>query len=94
MNSQVVVSNECQICNINDGVKIGWYYGAVVCEACKKFFMRGEKNDVHLKFKCTNKQNCQVSVTNRSQCQYCRYKKCKQIGMDLKCKYIYFIILL
>ncbi len=24
-------------------------------------------------------------VTSRANCQYCRYKKCKQLGMNLKC---------
>ncbi|CAF1619620.1 unnamed protein product, partial [Didymodactylos carnosus] len=70
-------SDPCQVCSEQSS---GWHCGAVTCEACKKFFLRSV-NEEHLKYKCIRDKRCQVTRSTRTQCQYCRYQKCIEVGM-------------
>lgn len=78
-------ANECQVCCKIES-KVGWYYGAVVCEACKKFFTRSENTKSYSKYKCIHDQQCLILHSDKFKCKYCRYMKCKQLGMDIKRK--------
>lgn len=51
-------------------------------EACKKFFLRSV-NEEYLKYKCIREKNCLITRTTRTQCQFCRYAKCIEVGMKL-----------
>ena len=87
--------NECQICGLNDKdcqrPVIGWYYGVVICEACKKFFKRSENDNLNKKYKCINSnEQCLIMITTRTLCQFCRFQKCKTLGMDLRCNFSFF----
>ena len=78
---------QCKVCGDPSS---GWYYGAITCEACKKFFSR---NFDETKFKCVRNNDCLIEHATRVQCQYCRLKKCKEIGMKSdygKCMCVFF----
>ncbi|XP_074663074.1 uncharacterized protein LOC141915447 [Tubulanus polymorphus] len=67
----------CQVCG---DIASGFHCGAYVCEACKKFFIRSCKND-NVKYVCSKNQQCSITKESRTQCQFCRYQKCHNIGM-------------
>lgn len=67
----------CRVCGEPSS---GWHCGAVTCEACKKFFLRSI-NGEDAKYKCLRNQDCVIVRTTRTQCQYCRFQKCKEVGM-------------
>ncbi len=54
-------------------------------EACKKFFLRSV-NEEYRKYKCMKDKTCLITRTTRTQCQYCRYTKCINVGMKLSGK--------
>lgn len=54
-------------------------------EACKKFFLRSV-NEEYRKYKCIKDKKCLITRTTRTQCQYCRYAKCVEVGMKLSGK--------
>ncbi|KAK3093857.1 hypothetical protein FSP39_021118 [Pinctada imbricata] len=70
--------NLCKVCGDKAA---GYYCGAFVCEACKKFFMRASKQQ-KLKYCCIKDQNCVITKESRVQCQYCRYQKCLSLNMS------------
>jgi hypothetical protein len=51
-------------------------------EACKKFFLRSV-NEEYRKYKCSKDKKCLITRTTRTQCQYCRYTRCIEVGMKL-----------
>lgn len=73
----------CKICG--DELNCNWYYGAYICEACKKFFYRSV-TEIARKYTCNSNKTCQVTKSTRANCQYCRFVKCVQLGLDLNKK--------
>ncbi|XP_051955740.1 nuclear receptor subfamily 6 group A member 1-B-like isoform X2 [Xyrauchen texanus] len=60
----------------------GLHYGIISCEGCKGFFKRSICNK---RIYCCNRdKNCQMSRKQRNRCQYCRLRKCLQMGMNRK----------
>ncbi|KAM8863095.1 nuclear receptor subfamily 2 group C member 2 [Spinachia spinachia] len=57
----------------------GRHYGAVSCEGCKGFFKRSVRK--HLTYSCRSKQDCVINKHHRNRCQFCRLKKCLDMGM-------------
>ena len=60
------------------------YYGGQSCYSCRVFFRRCVlKPSINA---CRNKDTsstpCNINVNTRSNCQYCRFRKCMSIGMD------------
>ncbi|CAF4228335.1 unnamed protein product, partial [Rotaria magnacalcarata] len=70
----------CQVCGEQSS---GLHCGAITCEACKKFFLRSI-NGEDQKYKCVRNKDCIITRNTRTQCQYCRFQKCKIIGMTVK----------
>lgn len=71
----------CQVCGAESG---SWHYGAVVCEACKKFYIRSQTDSRYLTFAClTGKNVCEITAKQRS-CQCCRLLKCIRVGMSMR----------
>ena len=52
----------------------------------QKFFLRSI-NGEDAKYKCLRNQDCVIVRTTRTQCQYCRFQKCKEVGMTINGKY-------
>nr|VZI28417.1 unnamed protein product [Spirometra erinaceieuropaei] len=75
---------EGQLCQICGELAAGFHHGAYVCEACKKFFMRQSLSNGKSTTVCPSGGNCVIAKTSRGRCQQCRYKKCLELGMNLK----------
>ncbi|KAG7250272.1 hypothetical protein CRUP_034497, partial [Coryphaenoides rupestris] len=55
------------------------HYGAVSCEGCKGFFKRSVRKS--LAYSCRSKQDCVINKHHRNRCQFCRLRKCLDMGM-------------
>ncbi|XP_066499661.1 nuclear receptor subfamily 2 group C member 2 [Hoplias malabaricus] len=60
----------------------GRHYGAVSCEGCKGFFKRSVRKS--LTYSCRSNQDCVVNKHHRNRCQFCRLKKCLEMGMKME----------
>ncbi|KAJ8265161.1 hypothetical protein COCON_G00142600 [Conger conger] len=60
----------------------GRHYGAVSCEGCKGFFKRSVRKN--LTYSCRSSQDCIVNKHHRNRCQFCRLKKCLEMGMKME----------
>lgn len=78
--SNYLNEERCDPCRVCGEPSSGWHCGAITCEACKKFYLRSI-NGEDSKYKCMREGNCIIQRTTRTQCQYCRFKKCKEVGM-------------
>ncbi|GMT31570.1 hypothetical protein PFISCL1PPCAC_22867, partial [Pristionchus fissidentatus] len=66
----------CVICG--DGAS-GKHYGVTSCEGCKGFFKRTVRKD--LAYACRHQSSCVIDKRQRNRCQFCRYRKCTEMGM-------------
>ncbi|KAI6184718.1 CBN-NHR-33 protein [Aphelenchoides bicaudatus] len=67
----------CEVCGLTTD---GKHFGKLVCRPCSGFFRR---TVVHkLKYKCKTNGNCVVLKELRKACSFCRFEKCKSIGMS------------
>ncbi|KAL3871784.1 hypothetical protein ACJMK2_039761 [Sinanodonta woodiana] len=87
MNPKVDIGNEeryqleplvCAICNDK---ATGLHYGIITCEGCKGFFKRTVQNK--RVYTCVGSGDCEINKVQRNRCQFCRFKKCLQMGMVL-----------
>lgn len=46
------------------------------------FFRRSVQNDAYKNFHCPYEGQCDINITSRKCCQFCRFKKCLSIGME------------
>ncbi|XP_016407299.1 nuclear receptor subfamily 2 group C member 2-like isoform X2 [Sinocyclocheilus rhinocerous] len=60
----------------------GRHYGAVSCEGCKGFFKRSVRKS--LTYSCRSNQDCVVNKHQRNRCQFCRLRKCLEMGMKME----------
>ncbi|XP_041446755.1 nuclear receptor subfamily 2 group C member 2 isoform X2 [Xenopus laevis] len=60
----------------------GRHYGAVSCEGCKGFFKRSVRKT--LTYSCRSSQDCVINKHHRNRCQFCRLKKCLEMGMKME----------
>ncbi|KAJ8016177.1 hypothetical protein DPEC_G00004490, partial [Dallia pectoralis] len=60
----------------------GRHYGAVSCEGCKGFFKRSVRKN--LTYSCRSNQECVVNKHHRNRCQFCRLRKCLEMGMKME----------
>uniref|UniRef100_A0A1I7SAA5 Nuclear hormone receptor HR3 n=1 Tax=Bursaphelenchus xylophilus TaxID=6326 RepID=A0A1I7SAA5_BURXY len=67
----------CKVCGDKSS---GVHYGVITCEGCKGFFRRSQNTPVS--YQCPRQKNCIVDRVNRNRCQYCRLKKCMELGMS------------
>lgn len=75
-------SPECQVCGSHSGAS--WHYGAIVCEACKKFFIRSHADNRLSTYVClTGTKSCKIAQSTRN-CQMCRLAKCIKVGMSMR----------
>ena len=74
----------CQICSSQTSV--GLHFGAITCEACKKFFIRSIKRNEFDSYVCKrNTNDCPITLESRA-CIRCRFDKCIKVGMNIKSK--------
>ncbi|VBB25826.1 unnamed protein product [Acanthocheilonema viteae] len=67
----------CKVCGDKSS---GVHYGVITCEGCKGFFRRSQSTLNN--YQCPRQQKCIVDRVNRNRCQYCRLKKCLELGMS------------
>ena len=79
---QMDVDDAEQWCAVCGAKSSGYHYGAYTCEGCKSFFKRTIHRDLKEKYECINYDDqCTVDTNTRAHCQFCRFKKCLEVGM-------------
>uniref|UniRef100_A0A182YVP7 Uncharacterized protein n=1 Tax=Biomphalaria glabrata TaxID=6526 RepID=A0A182YVP7_BIOGL len=73
-------TGETVLCQVCGDLAAGFYCGAYICEACKKFFIRASKLE-RPRYVCLRQKDCVITKESRVHCQYCRYQKCLQLNM-------------
>ena len=66
----------CLVCNDKGS---GYHYSVYSCEGCKGFFKRSVQKC--LSYTCKENADCVINKYTRNSCQYCRFKKCVEVGM-------------
>ncbi|KAK3087006.1 hypothetical protein FSP39_000256 [Pinctada imbricata] len=79
--SMVKEMEEVLTCGICNDRATGLHYGIITCEGCKGFFKRTVQNK--REYTCVGSGNCEINKMQRNRCQFCRFKKCLQMGMVL-----------
>uniref|UniRef100_A0A1I7UEC6 Nuclear receptor domain-containing protein n=1 Tax=Caenorhabditis tropicalis TaxID=1561998 RepID=A0A1I7UEC6_9PELO len=69
----------CRVCDDSNGQP---HYGTICCPSCKGFFRRVYMSEK--KFECYRGNMCIIQKGTRNICRACRYKKCLQVGMNVK----------
>lgn len=77
-NQQGTVPAEA-VCNVCGDYAACQHYGVRTCEGCKGFFKRSVQKNT--KYVCSGNGDCVIDKRRRNRCQYCRYKKCLEVGM-------------
>ncbi|XP_027873862.1 nuclear receptor subfamily 2 group C member 2 isoform X1 [Xiphophorus couchianus] len=72
-------SQPVEYCVVCGDKASGRHYGAVTCEGCKGFFKRSVRKN--LTYSCRSKQDCVINKHHRNRCQFCRLRKCLNMGM-------------
>ncbi|PIC48009.1 hypothetical protein B9Z55_007150 [Caenorhabditis nigoni] len=64
-----------KVCEICGAKPRGRFHGVMACPACWRFYQRhaGEK------FECRLSKNCDITVSTRNECQFCRLQKCQNL---------------
>ncbi|KAK6195678.1 hypothetical protein SNE40_001057 [Patella caerulea] len=74
-------SETTMICAICQDRATGLHYGIITCEGCKGFFKRTVQNKRI--YACVASGDCEINRAQRNRCQFCRFKKCLEMGMVL-----------
>lgn len=73
---------EDTLCPVCCDTVSGIHYGVYTCESCKSFFKRAVTDNKFIMYKCALSSECPISRNSRF-CQFCRFKKCVNIGMNV-----------
>lgn len=77
------VPEHCRICG--EIKKIGYHLGAVICEACKKFYLRCMEKKLENSMICVQSNNaCVITKSTRTKCAACRFQKCLKFGVTMQ----------
>ena len=72
----------CMVCGDRSS---GRHYGILACDGCRGFFKRSVRRNS--KYVCRESMKCVVDLKRRNQCQFCRLRKCYQVGMRSEGKF-------
>lgn len=73
----------CVVCGDKSS---GYHYGVSSCEGCKGFFRRSVQKS--MQYTCQKDRDCVINRVTRNRCQFCRLKKCFDVGMSKEGKSI------
>lgn len=76
-------SIEEELCMICGDRASGYHYNALSCEGCKGFFRRSITRGAQ--YTCKQGGNCEMDMWMRRRCQFCRLRRCKEVGMKEEC---------
>eukprot|EP00918_Siedleckia_nematoides_P104621 GHVU01228334.1.p1 GENE.GHVU01228334.1~~GHVU01228334.1.p1 ORF type:complete len:456 (+),score=48.10 GHVU01228334.1:322-1689(+) len=76
-------SIEEELCLICGDRASGYHYNALSCEGCKGFFRRSITRGAN--YVCKSGGNCEMDMWMRRRCQFCRLKRCREVGMKEEC---------
>ncbi|KAK2712833.1 hypothetical protein QYM36_011508 [Artemia franciscana] len=83
LNGSTSSSKNLVMCKVCGDKASGLHYGVTTCEACKVFFLRSILKQIkYTEADCLREGKCLVMRLNRSECQFCRFKKCLAVGMS------------
>jgi hypothetical protein len=71
------VYKPCVVCGDKSS---GYHYGVSSCEGCKGFFRRSVQKS--MQYTCQKEQDCVINRVTRNRCQFCRFRKCFNVGMS------------
>ncbi|XP_013793497.1 vitamin D3 receptor-like, partial [Limulus polyphemus] len=69
----------CKVCG--DRAK-SYHFGGLSCDSCKAFFRRSVQSAGYKNFQCPYRRTCEITISSRKCCQFCRFQKCVAIGME------------
>ncbi|XP_076033108.1 uncharacterized protein LOC143020555 isoform X2 [Oratosquilla oratoria] len=72
-----------KICGVCGDIAKSNHFGGPACDSCKAFFRRSVQSSAWESFKCSAQKQCEMFRGNRKSCQYCRFKKCQDNGMEV-----------
>ncbi|XP_048462670.1 nuclear receptor subfamily 2 group C member 2 [Rhincodon typus] len=82
LKTEVQRSQPVENCVVCGDKASGRHYGAVSCEGCKGFFKRSVRKN--LTYSCRSGQDCIINKHHRNRCQFCRLRKCLEMGMKME----------
>ncbi|XP_068218339.1 uncharacterized protein [Palaemon carinicauda] len=77
---KVKEEKKCGVCG--DAAR-SMHFGGMACDSCKAFFRRSVQSGAYRNFQCPENEQCPISKQNRKVCQYCRFKKSQENGMEI-----------
>ena len=60
------------------------HFSEILHQGCKGFFRRTMKERTPQRYKCPEKNNCDVNTSTRHACRACRFQKCLTAGMSIE----------
>ncbi|XP_071535943.1 uncharacterized protein [Panulirus ornatus] len=70
-------------CGVCGDTARSMHFGGMACDSCKAFFRRSVQSGAYKSFQCPDNKTCPISKQNRKVCQYCRFKKSQENGMEI-----------
>lgn len=74
----------CQVCG---GVSSRRYFGVAICTSCRAFFQTHKSSPTPIRCRSDFRQQCELVARKKAavkvMCQYCRFKKCVDVGLDM-----------
>lgn len=65
-------SRVAKICGVCGDRAKSYHFGGISCDSCKAFFRRSVQNDAYKNFHCPYDARCDINISSRKCCQYCR----------------------
>lgn len=71
-----------KVCGVCGDRAKSYHFGGISCDSCKAFFRRSVQNEAYRNFHCPYEGRCEITISSRKCCQFCRFQKCLSIGME------------
>ncbi|XP_022661248.1 vitamin D3 receptor A-like isoform X2 [Varroa destructor] len=71
-----------KVCGVCGDRAKSYHFGGISCDSCKAFFRRSVQNEAYKNFQCPYEAKCDITIASRKCCQFCRFRKCNDIGME------------
>ncbi|CAL2035655.1 unnamed protein product [Caenorhabditis brenneri] len=75
-----ISDNYCRVCG---DITANRFYGVVTCKNCQTFFQQRKANRTTIRCLSGFRQPC-VLYSKTQMCQFCRFNKCVEVGLDMR----------